>query len=201
MKYWMQNINKILRDWESYVLDGDCRDRRRIFIDRGGDVLFVAHLDTVQVPCLVGQDGDYYYGAGFDDRVGCYVATKLGGLLKADVLLTDLEESGCSTAQYHQLRDYNWIVEFDREGDDVVMYDIICPELEAAVSDYWPIGLGSFTDICFLDTDIGRYNLGIGYQDAHSKLSRFSVDTLKKQVNMFKEFYNKYQKVKFRTQK
>ena len=198
LSYWMQNIELIFHTFRAYALDYGNPEKRRLFWDNDGRVLFIAHLDAVQTPKIIKRKGNRLTGAGFDDRLGCCIAHELGLAYGADVLLTDLEESGRSTAKYHDLKDYNWIVEFDRAGNDVVLYDFVCPELEEALSKYWHIGFGAFSDICFLKTEIGKFNLGIGYEHAHSETSYVDLSVLKQQLKLFEDFYRVNKNTKFR---
>ena len=101
------------------------------YIDRGGDVLAVAHLDWVKFnpkPKLTKQYNNLCITncPQLDDRLGAWmvldVLPRAG--IKCDVLLTDSEETHNSTAQYFKPpKQYNWMMQFDRAGSDMVMYD------------------------------------------------------------------------------
>lgn len=131
------------------------------------------------------------HGAGFDDRLGCKIAWELGMELGCDVLLTDLEESGDSTAAHHDVKDYNWICEFDRAGDDVVTYGMENDMWLQNLQKYWEVGIGCFSDITFMNTECCAMNLGIGYEHAHSDTSYYDVDILNKQIALFRRFFKK----------
>lgn len=143
-------------------------------IDRGGSVLAVAHLDFVRwhTPRF-SRRGNTVYCGQLDDRLGAWIALDLLPSLgvTVDVLLTDSEEIGQSTAQYFDPpKDYNWLVQFDRSGTDVVMYEYDCPETVAIAESFgFQTGFGSFTDICWLEhLDIAGWNIGTGYYRQHT---------------------------------
>ena len=197
LRYWLKPKQVIFDDFNGYVLDADDDKKHRIFIDRESDVLFIAHLDTVIEPKFYYKTKKRIYATGLDDRLGCLLACELSQQLGADLLLTDHEESYESTAKYHDCKNYNWIVEFDRYRDDVVVYDCGSKVFENAIGEYWNIGFGSFSDICLLDTKSCCMNLGIGYYNAHGKDSYVTIKQFYRQVEKFKLFYEKYKDVAF----
>ena len=155
--------------------DGD----RFYFRDNGSDVLAVAHLDTVVSPYqrtayfTETDSGLVVHSGALDDRLGAYtILDLLPGLgITYDILLTTGEESGCSTAQHFTpAKDYDWMIEFDRGGTDVVMYEYDDSEVREMVrASGAPVGNGIFSDICYLDhLGIKGFNWGIGYRDYHS---------------------------------
>ena len=199
MPYWLQSTAKIFDDHRQYTLDAADSTKHRIFIDRGSDILFVAHLDTVLPPKLIRPRGaKRIYAHGLDDRLGCCIAAILSEKLGADLLLTDHEETCRSTAEFHELKDYNWIAEFDREGQDVVTYNMDSKAFCDALSQYWTIGIGAFSDICSMKTDVCCVNIGIGHKFSHSKDSYVCVKALRKQVKLFLEFYARYKNTEFK---
>lgn len=115
-----------------------------------------------------------------------------------DLLLTDHEEKCLSTAQYHELKDYNWIAEFDREDSDVVTYNMDSEAFRNALSQYWTIGIGAFSDICSLQTDICCVNIGIGHRLSHSRDSYVCIKTLRKQIKRFLAFYEVHKNTEFK---
>jgi len=184
--------------FKSAVLDYDDPYKRRVFIDNGGSVLLVAHLDTVQKPKIVEYKKDRIYARGLDDRLGAYIGYKLSTMLHCDLLLCDNEESGRSTAQYHDLnKRYNWICELDRAGDDVVTYDIDSRKFLDDLDDEWALGWGSFSDICSLDTDVCCFNLGIGYEKAHSKDSYAVLSVMNHQIKTFIKWYEEHKDTRY----
>ena len=118
--------------------------------------------------------------------------------LDVDLLLTDHEESCDSTAQYHTLKNYNWIAEFDREGEDVVTYNLDSKKFLTALGDFWSIGIGAFSDIRSMQTDVCCVNIGIGHQLSHSKDSYVCIKTLRKQIERFLIFYDTYKNTEFK---
>jgi hypothetical protein len=191
----MQPTDMLFKDLKNNVL-GTGRTRR-VFIDRGSDILFVAHMDTVKPPRVGLEHDGRIYGAGFDDRLGCKIAWELGMELDCDVMLTDLEESGDSTAKAHELKEYNWICEFDRAGNDVVTYGMENDEWIKNLQKYWVVGNGIFSDISFMTTDCCAMNLGIGYEHAHSDNSWYDVEVAHRQVALFRKFFLKQKKNKY----
>ncbi|KKM66148.1 hypothetical protein LCGC14_1484110 [marine sediment metagenome] len=203
LHFWMQPKETIFLHFAENILGSKIeagkysKNSRRVFIDNGGDVLFVAHLDTVLPPKIKKQTKKRLHASGLDDRLGCLLAYELGTKLCADILLTDDEEKCISTAQHHITKNYNWIVEFDRGGDDIVTYGIDNYEFQHALAEYWTIGFGSYSDIVDLPTLSCCFNLGIGYQHAHSKDSYVNLKQLNTQLKKFEWFYEKYSKTEF----
>jgi len=197
IEYWFKPKNKIFKDFRNQTINYHNKKKRRVFISRNSTVLFIAHLDTVYPPELVKTKGKKTFARGCDDRLGAFLAYTLSKKLGADLLLTDNEESGQSTAESHKCKSYNWIVNFDRQGNDVVTYDLDNPKFLTALGEYWKIGWGSFSDICFLNTKACCMNLGIGYFKAHDKKSYFLLDMVQEQASLFVQFFKKYKDVKF----
>lgn len=203
LKFWMQSTDAIFLYFADDVLGSKIEagklstNSRRIFIDNGSDILFVAHVDTVLPPKMKKRTKKRLHASGLDDRLGCLLAYELGIKLGADILLTDDEEKCQSTAQHHLSKNYNWIVEFDRAGDDVVTYEIDNYEFQHALAESWDIGFGSYSDIVDLPTLSCCFNLGIGYHHAHSKDSYVNLKQLNMQLKKFEWFYEKYSKTKF----
>lgn len=197
LRYWLKPIDALFRDFDQYVLDKTDSEKHRIFIDRQSDILFVAHLDTVQKPKFIKQTKNRIYAQGLDDRLGCMLASELSKELNVDLLLLDHEEKCQSTAQYHECKDYNWICEFDRAGSDVVTYGQDSIDFLTALEQYWKIGIGAFSDICLLKSDACTINLGIGYEFAHSKDSYVDIKTMDRQIKLFRQFYAQHKDTKF----
>ncbi len=189
---WIVPVGVLLeRHKDNLLIDDNDKDeiRQRLFFDNGGKVLFVAHMDTILPPKIMGYSKDTIWATGLDDRLGCLLAYNLGHEYGADILLTDLEESFATTAADHICKDYNWIVEFDRRGNDVVTYNNDSPEFLVALKEHWKIGIGVYSDICDLKTPTCSFNLGIGYEFAHNEDSFVDLITLKQQLTAFKLFY------------
>ena len=169
-------------------------------------ILAVAHLDSVvnlEHFYLIKDEWDTIILNGqLDDRLGVYILMELLPQLgiEFDLLLTEGEEKGHSTARYFEPpKDYNWMFSFDRRLDDVVLYNYedsgICGDLESAK---FRIGHGSFSDICFLEhLGIRGFNVGTGYDMEHTPLHNASTRMILSQVNKFKTFYDGYQNQKY----
>jgi hypothetical protein len=154
-------------------------------------VLAVAHLDTVmphwrrEASFVDTEDGPVIFSGALDDRLGAYVILELLPALglEYDILLTVGEESGASTAQYFlppEGKEYDWIIEFDRGGTDVVMYQYEDSETSAMVRRAGgKVSPGAFSDISYLEhLKIKAFNWGVGYRDYHGPRSHaFLEDT------------------------
>lgn len=154
------------------------------FGDNGSDILAVAHLDTVvehhrrMCGFVNTAAGLVVHSGALDDRLGAYTILEcLPSILgfKFDILLTVGEESGQSTAEFfepsrHHERDYNWIIEFDRGGTDVVLYEYEDDDLVDLVEETGArVGSGSFSDISYMEhLGLKAMNWGVGYRDYHS---------------------------------
>lgn len=176
----------------------DGRERFYWHADNGSNVLAVAHLDTVQDDrsCQVVETaaGLLATSGALDDRLGVYVILdllpKLG--LQFDVLLTTDEERGQSTAnEFDTDKRYDWIIQFDRGGTDVVMYDYETRELcELIAACGATVGNGSFSDICELGhLRCAGFNWGVGYRDYHSARSHAWLEDTFRMVARFVKFH------------
>lgn len=191
---------------EDYHAEGqviDTPDGVLIYQDNGADVLAIVHLDTVLDSGLfekVTIDGKtILFNACLDDRLGAYMVLdmlpKMG--ITVDVLLTEGEEIGRSTAAHFELpgdKVYNWQFSFDRAGTDVVMYDYEEPEYRTMLEDLdIKVGFGSFSDLCFTQhLNVKGFNFGTGYYDAHRAMSYMIFGDTFKMLRQFEKFYNKY---------
>lgn len=198
-EFWFRSTKQIFRDFNKHVLDKGRIDKHRIFIDRGSDVLVIAHLDTVQKPKWGKLSHNILYASGLDDRLGCFLANQIAEELGLDLLLTDHEERGGTTGMFQTLKDYNWIAEFDRGGADVVTYDLDCPEFLDALDEFFGVEYGLYSDICSMDTTACCVNVGIGYdrESAHGKDNFADLSVAVDQMNRFKEFYAIHKDHKF----
>lgn len=192
LAFWLQPTDKIFADFDLLRIGSKNSKDRRIFIDNGGSVLFVAHVDTVIPAKFIKKTKKRVYATGLDDRLGCLLAYELGMELGADILLTDDEEKCRSTAYYHICKDYNWVVEFDRAGGDVVYYNKMSTEFLQRLSDYWKIGIGSYSDIADLEIGVCCFNLGIGIRNGHFESCSVNLHMMEQQVIKFRKFYKKY---------
>jgi hypothetical protein len=177
------------------------QDRFYYYQDNGSPILAVAHLDTVQDngACTVTQTaaGLLACSGALDDRLGAYVILELLPRLGivCDWLLTTDEEIGRSTAAdfagLDDDKEYNWMIQFDRGGTDVVAYQYDSPELVELVEESGArVDIGSYSDICELD-DLGcvGLNWGVGYQDYHSARSHAWLDDTFRMVARFEKFH------------
>lgn len=170
------------------------------FKDNGADVLAVAHLDTVVASDLrlcnfvETAAGEVVHSGALDDRLGAYIILELLPALgiKYDILLTVGEESGNSTASaFSPEKEYNYMIEFDRGGTDVVMYDYEDENTRQVVKATGArVGHGSFSDISYLEhLEIKGWNWGVGYQDYHGPRSHAYLDDTFKMVAHYLRFH------------
>lgn len=175
------------------------------FADNGADILFVAHLDTVESDTSANimdtADGPVIFSGALDDRLGAWVGLDLLPRLGChfDYLFTTGEESGASTAAYfdpsaHHDRGYNWIIEFDRGGTDVVMYQFEDDATRALVEATGAVvEPGIFSDISFLEhVGVKAFNWGVGYRDYHGPRSHAWLRDTFRMVAYFLDFYESH---------
>lgn len=170
------------------------------FLNRGASILAVAHLDTVanrnkrEATIVETQDGPCVFSRALDDRLGAYtileLLPKLG--IDVDVLLTTGEEIGQSTAQhFYTEKDYNWIIEFDRGGMDVVHYQYENAEMRELVRECGAKnGWGSYSDIAYMEhLQLKAFNWGTGYEDYHYPRAHVFILDYLTMVEHFQLFY------------
>lgn len=180
-------------------------DNFYLFKDNGSSILAVAHLDTVvshekrRAVLAETEAGDVVYSGALDDRLGAYVlAEMLPSMgLTFDLLFTTGEEMGRSTAEHfvpsdHHDREYNWIIEFDRGGTDVVLYQYEDATLVERVEDTGMIvEQGIFSDISSMEhLGVKAMNWGVGYEgDYHSTRGHVWTENLFYMVDGFLDFH------------
>lgn len=170
--------------------------------DNGSDILAVAHLDTVSgadartCNFVNTADGPVVYSRALDDRLGAYIILDLLPRLgiEFDILLTVGEETGQSTALFFDPpkgKDYNWLIEFDRGGTDVVTYQYEDDHTSnLVVASGAKMGDGIFSDISYMDhLEVKAFNWGVGYQDYHSARSHAFLNDTVDMVARFMEFH------------
>jgi len=192
-----------IEDFASEGVVTDTLDGILVYKDNGANILGIAHLDTVQTSNHFHHSkdtgGSVVYSTALDNRLGAHLLLDVlpAADINIDVLLTEGEEIGRSTAAHFEIpegKDYNWIFSFDRAGTDVVMYDYETPELiEILTTLGMEIGVGSFSDICFMEhLNIAGFNFGCGSYAGHSPYSHAILDHTFKMLKQFRTFYNGY---------
>lgn len=181
----------------SFAWMGEVREklgRKHIFIDRGASVLAVAHADSVQAYAGFGYTKDTLRCATLDNRLGLYLAVyhmpSVG--INVDVLITDGEERGNSSAQdFVSDKQYNWIYSFDRTGDDVVLYGYEDDATEDLMTSYgFKVGMGSYSDISELEhLGCKGMNFGCGMYNYHGKDAWADLGELDLNLSLFSNFY------------
>jgi M42 glutamyl aminopeptidase len=202
----MFNIPKMrkfcLSDIDYFKQFGDVRDTKdgiQIFIDRGASVLGVAHLDTVCNPkgkFKFNGKRHQVFTPTLDDRLGVTILLdtlpSILGQNEFDVLLTEGEEIGCSTAAWFEpAKDYNWMFSFDRMGTDAVHYQFDSKEwLDALAGLRMPINAGMFSDLSFMDhMGCSGVNVGCAYYKYHSPNAFANLKETKSQIGKFTRFF------------
>jgi hypothetical protein len=182
---------------------------RYVYIDAGSPILTVAHADVhPDIENIVyfdsheetvdGVKDTRVYSPYLDDRLGVYaIFEKLSDFgINADILITTDEEVHKSSALEFSTncpKNYNWIVEFDRKGEDVVLYSYKNGQMENELMEAgFKIGRGTSSDISQM-TSLGLacFNVGIGYHDAHTPECWASLSELERQLERFQRFYSK----------
>lgn len=197
------------------LIDGavtsDTKHGPLIYIDRGSDILGVAHLDSVQETkhfyhLLIG-DEDIIMNAQLDDRLGVYILLSLLPSLgvNTDILLTWGEEKGQSTAEFFQTKKkYKWMYEPDRMGDDCVHYQFGEEKFKKALTTagFTGIQYGMKSDICYLEhLGCRGFNFGIGYKNYHDKRAEADMHIVRAQVARFLNFYKQNKNRTFKYEK
>lgn len=186
-------------DMEKVGVDQREPDGFYFFKDNGSSVLAVAHLDTVapdhtrECNYVSTRGGEVVYSRALDDRLGAYIILDLLPNLgiQYDVLLTVGEETGNSTAAFFEPpKQYDWMIEFDRGGTDVVMYEYDDLPTREAVRDCGArVGEGIFSDICYLNhLGVKGFNWGVGYQDYHYPRAHAYLDDTFSMVSKYLTF-------------
>jgi len=182
--------------------------------DNGSSILAVAHMDTVMEANL--KWAKFYKNTkslklnfklkkdnvtciNLDDRLGVFVILSMlkeRGIVP-DYLFTIDEESCASTAEnFTTKKKYNWVFEFDRKGEQVVLYhyeDEATKEL--LISSGYKIEQGTFSDISLLELDVKCFNFGVGFHFEHTEKCTASLKTVRKIVDRFERFYIEYKDI------
>lgn len=174
-------------------------------------VLAIAHTDCVPKYVKPVYDNKQFriISGQLDDRLGVAILLDIipqfMPWLQMDVLLTDDEEIGKSTAAdwvkdlqaCNMLEDtkaaYDWVFSFDRAGTDAVTYSYHNTVATKILKDSgWEHGIGSFSDICYVE-DLGLWgcNFGCGYYGQHSNNCHVDLDVLRANLFRFRCFVNK----------
>jgi len=189
---------------KKYELESINSDPNLYFKNNNSNILGVAHLDSViegGVHALFSEK--YLFSQTLDDRLGVWILLEFLPKqfnIKLDWLLTIGEEIGFSSAQFFKSeKDYNWLVEFDRTGTDVVVYQYQEISWVNNLKKYFEkVRHGSYTDICDLDfLGVCGVNIGIGYYDYHKINAYANIQEMFKQLRVFYNFYSDFGNIKF----
>jgi hypothetical protein len=184
-----------------YEVDIAGDDNWFLYQDNGAEILAVAHLDTVMAHSRRTANfaetaaGPVIFSGALDDRLGAYTILELLPAMgiKYDLLLTVGEESGQSTAQFFAAeKEYNWMIEFDRGGTDVVMYQYDNAHVRELVSKSGarPAN-GIFSDISYMEhLGIKGFNWGVGYRDYHGPRSHAFLEDYWTMIGHYLKFHD-----------
>ena len=187
------------------ILEG----KRYKYIDNGAKVLFVCHADVsngIKNNKHFFIDNKICFSPYLDDRLGLYTIMSYiphtHANMEYDILITTDEEIGASTAadfaQDFPDKRYNWIVEFDRKGTDVVSYQYKSTEFKQSLEEFFKVGHGSCSDITYLSSlETMSFNCGIGYHNEHNVNCYMIVNEYISQITKFSRFYYKNIKNRF----
>ena len=173
------------------------------FIDNGANILAVAHIDTVArgKPNFLSVAGTHV-SIALDDRLGVHMLLNVLPLLglKYDILLTEDEEIGFSTAyDFKTEKQYNWIFSMDRRGvGECALYQYYNNQnCDAVISAGFKPVMGSFSDIAFMDAfGVSGFNFSAGYYGEHMPTCKTSDVDIWAASQMVADFYNLYFDVK-----
>ncbi len=165
-------------------------------------MLFVAHQDTVQDPGVFQpvrfKHDTWIFSPTHDDRLGMHVALDYlpKAKIKCDILITDNEEDGRSTALWFDApKRYNWMFMFDRKGDGAVCYQYDDEKIRYKLGRHnFRVDKGSYS--CIKDLEhLGctGINFGVGYYDYHEEEAFASMATLRRQLRKFIDFHKEYE--------
>lgn len=176
----------------------DTPDGPLTYIDNGADTLAVVHLDYVLWRKPVYDSATHrIICPQLDDRLGLWAILDMLPALgvKSDVLLTDSEEVGRSTARYfNSPKQYNWMYQFDRHGIDSVLYEYDSDENRSRLIE---CGLdctdGTFSDICRLShLGCSGWNIGTAYHHEHTPNCYASLGETETNVRLFADFWKRH---------
>lgn len=190
------------RSWTHLENLGEEKHGDLFYIDNGSDILAVAHTDSVQSERWVRDVGDRIYYPQLDDKLGIYTICKLlpqYGIIP-DILLTDNEEMAMSTAKdFVPEKKYKWMFEFDRGGDDVVMYQYDGAVTRQALKSVGAKpGFGSYSDIADLEhLGCAGWNWGNGMYDYHSRYAYVDFEEYLGMVDLFVLFWDSNKDIRF----
>lgn len=176
---------------------GDKQNGYYAYKDNGAKILAVAHMDSVHRAKWFAFDQDMVFTSSLDDRLGVYTVLdylpQVAGM-KYDILLTTGEEKGKSTAEHFKTdKQYNWIVSFDRNGTDIVMYSYSDYKLREKVEKYFEVGCGTSSDICKLESlKCKGLNIGVGYHSEHAENAYMKISEYLNQMTRFIWFWEDF---------
>lgn len=182
-------------------------------------ILGVAHIDSFGLKqgggkihdTLVCQLDADVRGMSLDDRLGVWALLRglpsqlcvRGGGVPYDVLLTENEEAGASTAddfyKARGLAGYGWAFMFDRMGSDCVRYSFDDPAWVAALrGEGWSVGTGSYSCVSeFSAGPVCAVNFGIGYTGQHTSACHVDMRVALWNIQRVAHFVRRYGRTEF----
>lgn len=178
-----------------------------IYKETKSKILAVAHLDTVQQGKKFKIKGNkILQSPRVDNRLGAHIILDILPAvgIETDILLTTNEEWAQSTAEDFNTnppttKQYNWIIEFDRTGSDVVTYQYEDENWLEAVELMFPtIGIGSYSDISELGAlNASALNVGIGMYKYHAADAYADLRITSQMISRFAKFYKLFKDTHF----
>lgn len=162
------------------------------------NVLAVCHMDTVadfgkRGKVNFDKNGKVITSIALDDRLGAWMISQLFVRgIKVDVLYTNYEELGKSTAKdFQPVKDYNWIFSFDRKGIQPVLYQYDDPKLVNILYRFgYDVTYGTYSDIADLDfLGVSGINFGAGYFNEHTSECMTDLRIVDALLSQFVQFY------------
>lgn len=172
------------------------KDGPVMHLNQGSPIIGVAHMDHVKFwekPKFNVKEKQIWCPQ-LDDRLGVWVLLDLlpSFGVHTDILLTDSEECGRSTAKdFKSDKKFNWMYQFDRRGTDTVLYDYDSDDNRARLEAHnLTTSWGSFSDICSLEhLGCSGWNVGTGYYNEHSDQCHANLKETYFQALKFADFF------------
>jgi hypothetical protein len=174
-------------------------DVHAVTVRDNATVLAVAHCDSVanvrtQFGIVELVEETLVFSPQLDDRLGVFtILDMLPALgIDVDILLTDNEESGASTAKdFTTTKKYNWMVEFDRRGENAVCYQY--KDMHKLAEPFFDVQYGSVSDISLMSSlGVLGINVGVGYESEHTNRCLCVLEVYLRQIARFVAFYKTY---------
>jgi hypothetical protein len=165
-------------------------------------LLFIAHRDTVRKPAGMTIFNNYIISPVLDNRLGMNLGINLAKALPfIDILITDGEEMGMSTARFipkKMLDKYNWIFSIDRMGKYPVTYHHYNRvAYESLINIFGSVAHGTFSDISEIN-EVFSINFPAGHQSDHQELNYANLDDVEDCYHKIVRFIMENKDIRYR---